>query len=224
MKRTGAKKEESCKIIRGLKSLNVEGCKFFIYADSTQETFISSMQLRWLTHGVSDKDGYFTKEQKRAIDKINKASSSKEINTSELRIKILLYDDPRKCEEAENKYIKKLLNCGGTEIRYLRTKESKNLRLSIQGRKLFLSVSESQERKVHEGFLYQSGSDNNPLLNYYKSEFNKEFSQAKKIELKNDVIVYADNCMIRFVKWLTVERIISIISVMITIIFGCLTL
>lgn len=215
--------QETCTIIRNFKDLNSEGCKFFIDANSVEETLISSTLLRWLSHR-DDEDEYYTKEQEKAIKKIKSIYKYKSKTASEFRIKILLYDNPRKKEERRNEHIKMLLSCGGTEIRYLHAKEEKKLRIAIQGRKLFISLSENQEQKVHEGLLYQFKSDNNPLLNHFKSEFYRDFNQAKILKLKNGRIVYADNWFIRIWKWLSIERVISIIGIILTIFFGFLAL
>lgn len=110
------------------------------------------------------------------------------------------------------------MSCGGAEVRYLHEKEENTLRIAIQGRKFFLSFSEKQEQKVHAGFLYQTFDDNNPLLNYYKAEFFKDFNRDRKLELKNNQIIYADNWFLRFLRWLTTDRIIAIISALLAVI------
>lgn len=216
-------RQETCTIIRDFKRLNSEGCRFFIDANSFEETLISSTLLRWLSHR-DDEDEYYTKEQEKAIKKIKSICKYKNKTASEIRIKILLYDNPRKKEERGNKHIKMLLNCGGIEIKYLHVSEDKKLRIAIQGRKLYLSLSENQEQKVHEGFLYQAGSDNNPLLNYFKSEFYRDFNRAKTLQLKNGRIVFADNWFVRTKEWLSLERTIAIIGVILTFVFGFLAL
>ena len=213
--------QETCTIIRNFKNLNSEGCRFFIDANSVEETLISSTLLRWLSHR-DDEDEYYTNEQEKAIKKIKRICKYKNKTASEIRIKILLYDNPRKKEEGKNEHIKMLLKCGGTEIRYLRTTEDKKLRIAIQGRKLYLSLSENQEQKVHEGFLYQAESDNNPLLNYFKSEFYREFNRAKVLKLKKGKIVYEESWFRRVWKWFSLERVISIVGIILTIFFGIL--
>lgn len=216
MKQIGVKKE-LCIIISDFKKLNSVGCKFLFDADSTQETLISSTKLRWLTHKDNISEKYFTIEQKKALDRIKKAAS-KGTKTSELRIKVLLFDDPRNGNKSDNEHIRMLMSCGGAEVRYLHEKEENTLRIAIQGRKLFLSFSENQEQKVHTGFLYPTVGDNDPLLNYYKAEFFKDFNRARKLKLKNNRIIYADNWFLRFIKWLTTDRIIAIISALLAVI------
>ena len=188
--------KETCTVIRDFKNLNSEGCRFFIDANSFEETLISSTLLRWLSHR-DDEDEYYTKEQEKAIKKIKSICKYKNKTASEIRIKIL---------------------------KYLHVSEDKKLRIAIQGRKLYLSLSENQEQKVHEGFLYQAGSNNNPLLNYFKSEFYRDFNRAKTLQLRNGRIVYADNWLVLAKEWLSLERVIAIIGVVLTFIFGFLAL
>lgn len=106
---------EKCRVIRDPKELNSEGCRFFVEADNTQETLISSFMLRWLSYGY-DGANYFTPEQQDAIKKVVDAKVARERNdmASHILIHILLYSPPRRLKrlsENDSKCIKALLQC-----------------------------------------------------------------------------------------------------------------
>lgn len=219
---------ERCRVIRGFKELNSEGCRFFLDADNTRETLISSSRLRWLSYGY-DGTNYFTSEQQNAIKRVEDAKEARERNdlASHMLIHILLYSHPRKLRklnENESKCIKALLQCVdvGIDVRFLIPKEEQKLRIALKGKKLFLSMSESQKNEVHEGILYEASCENSPLLKYFKKQFEQDFERAKPLKLVNGRIVRADNWIKRFFKWLMKEKGYKTILEIIGIIIGVL--
>lgn len=219
---------ERCKVIRDPKELNSEGCRFFIDADSKQLTLISSSMLRWLSY-ENDGVNFFTPEQQSAIKRIEAAKEAREGNdmATHLLMHILLYCHPRKLRrlnENDSNYIKALLTCVdvGIDVRYYLPKEEQKLRIALKGNKLFLSMSNSSINEVREGILYEACAENNPLLNYFKTQFERDFDKAKQLKLLNGRIVRADNVFKRFKKWFIIEKgyttIIEILGVIIGII------
>lgn len=201
--------QERCTIIKGFENLNREGCRFFVEAGSDCVTLMTSTQLRWLTHRINNDDCY-TDSQRQAIEKINRIAKDRNSKAPALRMKILLYADPRKLDDEQSKYIKQLIRCGGTEVRYLETKEDQRLRISIQGKKLFLSMSERQDQEVHEGILYVSEKENNPLIQYYKDLFETNFKKAKKLKVKNNVrIAFADSLVDKIKRFCKTDKAIG---------------
>ena len=184
--------EESCwSILDNNDAINVEGCRFFVEAKSSQPTCISSYQLRWFTYEFDDKTEQETQEKARAIIK-NEAEQNSD-KTEKIDMSILLYSDPTQWREKgiETKYIENLLNCQGVIVKYLDTKEDEQLlRISLSGKKLLLSTSKLQENKVRKGFLYEAKTDGSLLLEIFEKRFNQNFEQAKKIILKDGKITF----------------------------------
>lgn len=54
---------ERCRVIRDPKELNSEGCRFFIEANTSQMTMMTSTKLRWLTHPVLPKLPFGSREK-----------------------------------------------------------------------------------------------------------------------------------------------------------------
>lgn len=134
-------------------------------------------------------------------------------------MQILLYDDPRKLNDDESKYIKEILQCVGVDMRYMKTKEEQRLRISMRGNLLFLSMSGKQEDEVHEGLLYEAENDHSPLLCYYAEKFQQDFKRAKKVKFRNNErIVNADTWLSLLWKWMKSDRGIAIISLCLAII------
>ena len=174
------------------------------------ETLITSSQLRLLT---PKKDGnFYSEEQELAIKKIEDVIKQDNKADASMNMNILLYSDPTKLSKEDSKYIIKLLHCGGVVIKYLEAKEEQHLRVSLRSDKLFLSMSKTQEEKVGEGILYDGLKNDNPLLTYYRKQFNKEFGRAKQVVARPDKIVYADNMISRVQRWLKSDRGINVIS------------
>lgn len=49
---------------------------------------------------------------------------------------------------------------------------------------------------MDNGFYYEGKKDNDPLIKYYKKEFDKKFSRAREIKLdKNGRVKYTDNIL-----------------------------
>lgn len=200
---------ERCRVIRGFKELNSEGCMFFIEAGSEQVTRMTSTQLRWLTH-KKDNGDCFTNAQRQAIEKIDRIANDRNSNAPTLRIKILLYADPRILNDEESKYIKQLIRCGGTEVYYLETREDQRLRISIQGKKLYLSMSERQDQEVHEGILYVSEKENSPLIQYFIDLFETNLRKAKKLKVKNNErIAFDDSLVDKFKRFCKTDKAIG---------------
>lgn len=186
---------------------------------------MTSTKLRWLTY-LNPEGTEAERIQNLAKMKIEGIQKRVDPDVPALWMRILLYINPtrkRNLSDVERNNIKQLILCGGTDVRYLSTREDQRLRISIQGNKLYLAMSDRQDFKVHEGFLYVSESANSPLIQYYKSVFNERFEKAKKLKVrKNGRIACADNWVIQIVKWINVDRAIAIISVITAILFGIL--
>ena len=186
-------------VIRDLKGLNGEGCRFFIEANTENETIISSAILRWLTHGRNN-DSFFTPEQEEAVNRITKAAEDPSINN--LNIKLLLYENPMKAT-GDVSHIKTLLQCGDSvKVRYLRRHKDQQLRIAQCGHKMYLSMSNSQRLKVDRGIVYTADSENDPLINYFHDTFYNDFNKAKELTYKNGKIRYADNFIRRAWTWI----------------------
>ena len=218
METTENNNQERCTIIKGFENLNSEGCKFFVDANSKRLTLMTSTQLRWLTHRENNGD-CFTDAQRQAIEKIDRIANDRNHNAPTLRMRILLYADPRRLNDEQSRYIKQLIRCGGTDVRFLETREDQRLRISIQGKKLYLSMSERQDQEVHEGLLYVSDQENSPLIQYFTGLFENSFENAKRLRVNNNGnIVFADNFVQRFIKWINIDRWIAIICLLLAII------
>lgn len=186
-------------IIRDLKDLNREGCRFFVEANTEKETIISSAILRWLTHGRNN-DSFFTPEQEEAVNRITKAAEDPSINN--LNIKLLLYENPMKAK-GDVSHIKTLLQCGDSvKVRYLRRHKDQQLRIAQCGHKMYLSMSNSQRLKVDRGIVYTADSENDPLINYFHDTFYNDFNRAKPLTYKKGKIRYADNFIRRAWTWI----------------------
>lgn len=208
---------ERCRVIRDPKELNSEGCRFFIEANTSQMTMMTSTKLRWLTHPGENRTIY-TDEQQKALQVIS-VEKDRKGRAPTFRMQILLYDDPKKLNDSEAKYIKELLQCVGVDMRYLKTKEEQRLRITMKGNKLFLSMSGKQEDEVHEGILYEAENDHSPLLCYFAEKFQQDFKRAKKIKFRNNErLVNADSWLSLLWKWIKSDRGIAIISLCIAII------
>lgn len=187
-------KEACWSILDNTDAINVEGCRFFVEAKSSQPTCISSYQLRWFTYEFDEEKEQETQEKARAI--IKKEAEQHSDKTEKIDMAILLYSDPTQWKEKgiETKYIKYLLDCQGVVVKYLDTKEDEQfLRISLSGKKLLLSTSKVQENKVRKGFLYEAKTDGSLLLELFEKKFNQNFKQAKKIILKDGKITFEEN-------------------------------
>lgn len=202
-------------IVRGNEALNSEGCQFFVDASTKHETLVSSASLRWLTHGRKD-GGYFTDAQREALDKIEAASTDLSDNT--LKIKILLYENPVKSKPSEVEHIATLLQRGGVEMRYLNKHKDQQLRIALQGHKLFLSLSDSQQKKVDRGIVYTTDSENDPLVAYFRDMFFADFKKAKLLKYDGKKITYADSILHRGIQWLKSDRGIAVIGLLVGLI------
>ena len=215
---------ERCRVIRDPKELNAEGCRFFMEADNIQPTLISSTMLRWLTH-ENNGINYYTKEQEEAVKRII-AAQRREDMAPPFSMQILLYSDPRRLGENESRYIKALLQCVGVDVRFLIPKEEQRLRIALRGNKLFLSMSGGQINEVHEGILYETTSENSPVLRFFKSMFERDFYKAKPLKLLNGRIVRADNWITRFKKWCKTEKaagiILGVVGILVTVLVAVL--
>lgn len=213
-----------CIVIFGPKNLNKEGCRFFLNANSDTDTFISTQRLRWLSHRQNTGDCY-TDEQKDAIKTIISNANNRDGEFPSLgTMNILLFTHPRDLNEDEKETIKLLIRCRA-DIRYLKSNNDHLLRISIQkpkiGKqesKLFLSTSKKPEEEVSEGILYVSEDDKNLLLKHFTNKFDQEFKLAKRLRLKNDRIVFADNLIKQFRKWCKSDHGINVISLWIGIV------
>ena len=213
--------QKSFVVIRNEKELNSTGCQFFVEADNiAPPTLVSSNQLRWLTH-KNNGENFFTKEQEEAIGRIVESQQRKD-KVPPFSMNILLYSDPRKMSDEEARYIKALLQCVGVEVRYLKVKDERRTRIALKRNKLFISMSSGSEadEEVHEGFLYEANSEHDPLLGYFKSQFNHDYEIAKKLSLvKNKIVV---NWMKWFKKWSKtsdgIKTIVEIIGIVVGLI------
>lgn len=213
-----------------VKTLNSIGCSFFVKATAYPETIISSSQLRWLTHGRQDGE-FGSENQKKAIEKIIEDAEDTSRRMMNMRILLFtnpldLYKKPQKKQKAKSKQgggqkeeeekimiretIEKLLQCEDIDIRYLKRDEDEQLRIEQHKRELFLSFSSKKtnnhkQMKVHCGVTYTADNDNDPLINYYKKAFDKDFKRAKKLTYKNGKIRYANNLVSRAWKWMMSE-------------------
>lgn len=213
-------KERCWSILNNNDAINEEGCRFFV--NPKKPIYLSSYELRWFTYEFSDEEKQ--KTQKKARDVIHTEATQPSNKTEEFEISILLYSDPTKWKEKgiETKYIEDLLDCQGVVVKYLDTKEDKQLlRISLSGKKLLLSTSKVQENKVRKGFLYEANTDGSLLLEIFEKRFIQDFDRAKKIKLDNNRnIVFADNRFTRYKKWRKSERGTAITWSIISAIFG----
>lgn len=176
--------------ITNLFELNALGCRFFLTANHTNSTQLITRSLRWLTvqHGMH----CMTNEQEAACKRINEliAESDKNIEKS-LNIRILLDRDPRKPSKDEicdNTHIKKLIQIGA-DVRFV--EHGNRMKMVLQENELFLSFSQEQSKMVSIGYHYVGKSKDDALCQYFLEEFNKQFEKAKKLAVRNEVIVLA---------------------------------
>lgn len=206
-----------------LEALNAKGCSFFIDPKQSEEIFVSTSQLRWLTH-EREYGGYFTTEQKRALETIE--ADVKDTSTPLMHIKLLLYSDPRnlykkpriKNEQKDNwlieekrrelvrDVIEKLLLCGDVDVRYLEKDEKDQLRIELRDKELFLSFSSKdknngKQKKVHCGVVYTADNNNDPLISYYRELFKKDFDRARKMRFDGKKIVSDEKRKDQFKRW-----------------------
>lgn len=216
--------QEKCSVfVNDNDSINQIGCSFFVEALNSPRTYISSNQLRWFTYQFRDADKKKTQDEaKRKIE--NEANQRDKSHNIDMNI--MLYSNPTELKDDKiTEYIKYLLQCSGVDIRYFETKEDQNLRVSISGTKLFLSMSKEQEEQVHEGILYIAKDKDSPLLVYFTERFKQDFNRAKKVILDNkERIVFADNWKERLRVWLKSDRGINVISLWIGIVGAIMTI
>ena len=196
--------EESRVFVNDNDSINQIGCSFFMEALNSPITYVSSNQLRWFTY-------HFKDSEKKKIQDEAKEKIIKEANTPDkshtFKMRILLYSDLKSLMTVDSfEYIKYLLNCKGVKIRCLEGEEDQKLRISNRGTKLFLSISEEQEKQVYEGVLYEAKKEDSPMLVYFRKKFEQDFNRAKEIKLDNGKIVFADDRHTQHKKWRKSER------------------
>lgn len=196
--------EESRVFVNDNDSINQIGCSFFVEALNSPITYVSSNQLRWFTYQFIDSEK--KKTQDEAKEKIIKEANTPD-KSHTFKMRILLYSDLKSLMTVDSfEYIKYLLNCKGVKIGCLEGEEDQKLRISNRGTKLFLSISEEQEKQVYEGVLYEAKKEDSPMLVYFRKKFEQDFDRAKMIKLDNGKIVFADDRHTQFKKWRKSER------------------
>ena len=201
-------------------AVNAEGCSFFVDPKHSEHIYISSYKLRWFTYKFDPKHTKQQAIQEKARKVVTDEAQQSPKKSGNLSMSILLYADPTKLKDEESEFIKFLLKCQDVTIKYLKTKEIRRLRISMRESKLLLSMSDKQENKVVEGFLYEAGNTNSPLLNYVKAKFTQDFERAKEITLNDKGKIVFKRKLTRFIKWCKTERgtIIGIIGTIIGVI------
>lgn len=221
-------------IIDQKEELNRIGCEFFINAvnEKIERTSMTSMELRWLTIkpekqtkaivNISNSTT-FDEKQTKAINIINECSNESNSHGKELRMDVLLYKNPIKLKD--NKHIIKLINAGA-DVRFKEMNDDKNnkVRLCLSGKRLFVSYAHKADKVVESGFLYE-GIENDPMINYYKKNFDNDFYKARKIIVKNNKLSYEDNLLFRTIAEISLKDIIvlfcgGIIAILIKLSLG----
>lgn len=175
------------KLIDGHKDLNAIGCLFFINLTESAVTRVTSSDLRWLSLREND-DEYITPNQKEACDKIeNILSRFHGSEWNKINLKVLLFTNPTK---STNPYLIKLINCGA-DIRYIRS--SSKIRLATCKNLLYLTLSTHQKNVVNSGILYSGRTQQDPLIDYYTSWFDKKFATARKTKVKKGKVTFDDS-------------------------------
>lgn len=170
------------KIIKTYHDLNERGCKFFLDLNESSITRVTSAQLRWLSARIEGQ--YISDAQKEAcdyIDSITKTYGTKE--WAKINLKILLYVNPCK---AQDKYIIELLKCG-VDIRYVREDNCK--KIVLQKNMLYISFSPTLDKLVNTGIIYTGIKHDDPLIEYYKTEFDNKFNKARKVILNENGVI-----------------------------------
>ena len=98
-------------------------------------------------------------------------------------LKILLYVNPCK---AQDKYIIELLKCG-VDIRYVREDNCK--KIVLQKNMLYISFSPTLDKLVNTGIIYTGIKHDDPLIEYYKTEFDNKFNKARKVILNENGVI-----------------------------------
>ena len=203
----------NARMVKGTKELNQEGCRFFLDSGPEQVTLITSASLRWLTHKNNDGTPC-SEEQEEANKKIMEASEHPDV--TKMKLKVLLYENPVG-KKTGVEHIKTLLKCDGVDIRYGKVKKDHRWRLAMNDNRIFLSKSASETSKVSLGWVCETQEKNDMLVEYFKYEFDEDFEAAKhkRLKLKGDKIVYYDNWLRRFLKWIVSDRGIAIMGIII---------
>ena len=177
--------------------LSVKGCEFFIKANESFTTRISTNKLRWLS--IKKNGDYISSTQRDAcmfIENIIKQYGN--ADWDKLNLKILLYENPIKNQE---EYIKKLIKCGA-DVRFFNAKE--RTRIMTQKNVVFITFSTKDDKVVNYG-IYYVGDDTSidPYIDYWNKQFDSIFNKARKVILKDNTIVFAD----KFIKslWKTIK-------------------
>lgn len=165
------------KIIEHHTQLNDQGCQFFLSSNENVVTRMTSFELRWLSLRTS-KDEYVSDNQVLACEYINKiAENYKEQDWDKINMRILLYSNP---VIKQQEHIKTLIMCGA-DVRYITDK--KPIKIILQKNKLYITISPSLDKVVNSGVLYIGRNINDPLIDYYRDEFDSQFSKARQVVL-----------------------------------------
>ena len=107
------------RIIERHEELSSLGCEFFMKANESHITRVSSTKLRWLS--IRDGKGEFISSMQKSACAFleNIAGKYGSDDWDKLNLKILLYDNP---VLSQDNHIKTLIKCGA-DIRYLRSKD-----------------------------------------------------------------------------------------------------
>ena len=170
----------SIKIIENHTQLNDQGCQFFLSSNENIVTRMTSSEVRWLSLRTS-KNEFISDSQVLAYEYINKiAENYKESDWDKINMKILLNSNPI---GKQDEHIKTLIMCGA-DVRYLNEKTP--IKIILQKNKLYITIAPSIERVVNSGVLYTGRTINDPLIDYYKEEFDQKFAKARQVILVNE--------------------------------------
>ena len=174
---------EKINIISNYKELSEIGCSFF---QKQGKTYITSTELRWLTVKKNNtSDDFFCDEQKRANDYIDECSNR---SHAKLNMKVLLYKDPTKLNQ--NNHIVRLINAGAV-VRF--KKMDNTVKICLSGNELFISYANYMKNVVNKGVYYIGDlKDDDPMIEYYKNIFDKDFETAREVIVHKDNLSYTD--------------------------------
>lgn len=175
------------RIIERHEELNSLGCEFFMKANESHITRVSSTKLRWLS--IRDGKGEFISSmQKNACAFLeNIAGKYGSDDWDKLNLKILLYDNP---VLSQDNHIKTLIKCGA-DVRYLRSKDCS--KIVIQDNVIYLTFASSFEKVVNSGIYYVGKKTLDPFIDYQTQQFDIKYNMARKVTLNRKYrLVYAD--------------------------------
>lgn len=177
--------------IRDITELNTVGCQYINRANHSDITRIVTRSMRWLTvqHGYE----CISKEQERARRKIEKIEREHHNSVQKsLNLRILLDHDPRVKSSDEpmsdNTYIEKLLKIGA-DIRFI--ERNNKVKMVLQKSNIFIAIAQEYSQVVSVGYQYLGRGNTNGLYHYLEEEFDKQFSNAQKLAIKDGKIVLA---------------------------------